>query len=178
MGRREPSVGRALRHDGGSATIVDSTTGGTISCAAVEGIGRADSGTIRDNDWFGATVMTGYGSCTGPGSAGLEVFSPEIRLAPTSYDAATDVVTGFAIVDIWGLFPTTPGCDVTLYPTDPLAEVPMTYDNGSTTVDLGPVTTAVYEATGPDCSAFPGQGEEMTFATTLVASPGFTVRPA
>jgi hypothetical protein len=162
----------------GSATIVDSTTGATIACSAVEGIGRADSGTIRPNDWFGSTVMTAYSSCTGPGTPDAEVFSPEIRLAPTSYDPATDIVTGFGIVDIWGLFPTTPTCDVTLYPTDPLVEVPMTYDNGTKTVELGPVTTAVYEATGADCSAFPAEGQEMTFSTTLVASPGFTVRPA
>jgi hypothetical protein len=162
----------------GSATIVDSATGATISCAVVDGVGRADSGTIRPNDWFGATIMTTYTSCTGPGGPGIEVFSPEIRMVPTAYDPVTDSLTGFAIVDIWGLFPAAPGCDVTLYATNPLYEAPMTYDNGNSTIDIGPVTAEVYEATGPGCSAFPPVGGEMTFETTLVASPGFTVRPA
>jgi hypothetical protein len=162
----------------GAASIVDSATGATISCAAVDGIGRADSGTIRPNDWFGATIMTTYTSCTGPAGSGIEVFSPEIRMVPTTYDPVTDSLSGFAIVDIWGLFPTAPGCDVTLYATNPLYEAPMTYDNGTSTIDIGPVTAEVYEATGPDCSAFPPVGGEMTFETTLVASPGFTVRPA
>jgi len=162
----------------GSATIVGSATGATIDCAVVDGVGRADSGTIRPNDWFGATIITTYTSCTGPGGPGIEVFSPEIRMVPTAYDPVTDSLTGFAIVDIWGLFPTAPGCDGTLYATDPLVEVPMSYDNVTSTIEIGPVTTEVDEATGPDCSAFPPVGGEMTFETTLVASPGFTVRPA
>jgi hypothetical protein len=162
----------------GSATIVDAATGATISCETIDGLGRADSGTYRPQDSFATTYITQYGSCAGPGATGFEVFSTGYRLRATGYDAGADSITGLAIVDIWEMWLTTPECDVSLFPTDPLAQVPLTYDNRTSTVDTGTVTVAVYVTSGTDCAGLPEVGDEMTFETTLVASPGFTVRPA
>lgn len=162
----------------GSATIADTVTGDTISCTTVDGWGNADSGTLRPQDWFAWARMTTYTSCTGLGGTWEYVFSPEIRVGADHYDPATDRITGDATVDIWGLFPTATGCDLSLYPIDPQAEVPMTYDNRSHTMDIGPVELVVEVADGPGCAGLPEVGDRMTFETTLVASPGFTVRPA
>lgn len=162
----------------GSATVVDPDTGATLSCAAIDGLGYAESGTYRPQDWFASTYISQYGSCTGPGATGLEVFSPEIRFVATAHDPAADRVTAVGIVDIWGLLLTRPSCSVSLYPTDPLDLVPLTYDNRTATFATDPVTVEVSDAVGDECTGLPEVGDVLTFGTTLVASPGFTVRPA
>jgi hypothetical protein len=163
----------------GSVTIVGVAGGGTISCALVDGWGWADSGTLRPNDFFGGTGGTTYGGCTGPGGTDLEVWSsPDMVFVPETYDAEADRLSGSAYPLTWGLFLDSPDCQVSLYPLDSNAPAPHSYDNRTATLDAGPVTVVAARADGTGCGALGEVGDELTFETTFVATPGFTVRPA
>jgi hypothetical protein len=166
----------------GSATIVDTTSGVTLSCPAIGGWGRAPSGMLRPQDLFGESGVTTYsdegGGCTGPAD-GVEIFSsPGILFAPGVYDAAADRVDGAAYPELWVLGIEAPGCSVDIYAQDPLAPAPLGYDNGTGTLDIGPVESVVTRADGTGCAGIAQVGDEVTFATTLEATPVFTVRPA
>jgi hypothetical protein len=153
--------------------------GGTIECPVVAGWGRADSGTLRPNDFFGETGVTSYADCTGPGTAGLTVdSSPGTVFVPEAYDAGADRISGSAYPWTWGLFLTAPECQVDLYPQDSNAPAPLTYDNATATLATGPVDLVVTRAEGTGCADLPEVGDEVTYETTVVATPGFTVRPA
>jgi hypothetical protein len=162
----------------GSATI-GLASGVTISCPLVDGWGRADSGTLRPQDLFGETGINTFAGCTGTGAAGLEVVSsPSMGLAPDAYDAGADRISGSALPQVWGLFLDAPDCELTLYAVDSDAPAPLTYDNRTATLDVGPIPVVVDEAAGTGCAGLGEVGDEMTYAFTYVATPGFTVRPA
>ena len=162
----------------GSATLVDTGSGATISCQAYGGWGRALNGTIPQDGSIGENWASIYDSCTGPGAEDLEVDSIYLWYGPTDYDAGADRVTGWAAADIWTLGLTWPDCLVDMYNVDPNTHVPMTYDNRSRTLTFGPITASVMKADGDGCAGRPDVGDVMTFETTLVvAAPGFTVRP-
>jgi hypothetical protein len=162
----------------GSATI-GLASGATISCSLVDGWGRAESGTLRPQDWFASTGVTSYGGCTGAGPAGVEVFSsPEMIFAPDSYDAGADRITGSTYTWIWGLFMDAPDCQIDLYPVDSDAPVPLTYDNPTATLDTGPIVVVATRADGAGCAGLAEVGDVLTYDTTFVVTPGITVRPA
>jgi hypothetical protein len=114
-----------------------------------------------------------------PGAAGVEVFSsPGTVFVAETYDAASDRISGSAYPWLWGLFLETPDGQVDLYPADSNAPVPFTYDNRTATLDAGPVGLVVSRADGTGCTDLAEVGDELTFETTLVVTPRFTVRPA
>lgn len=164
--------------DEGSITIAG-VGGGEVSCPLASGFGWADSGTLRPQDFFGEVGTTTYDAgCTGPGSAGLAVYSsPGTVLVAETYDAATDEIEGSAYPWLWGLFMETPGCQIDLYPVDSNAGAPLTFANATATLELGPVEVAVTRAEGAGCAGLPAVGDELTAELTLVATPGFTVHP-
>lgn len=175
-----PSANGVYETNEGSATVV-LATGAAVSCPVVSGWGRADSGTLRPQDVFGETGATHYGGggCTGPGGASVDIgSSPGMVFAPESYDAETDVVTGSALPWVWGMFMDWADCQIDMYPLDSNAPAPLTYDNRTGTLDLGPVAVEVTRAAGPGCVGLAQVGDHMTFQTTVVATPRFTVRPA
>jgi hypothetical protein len=43
---------------------------------------------------------------------------------------------------------------------------------------VGPIPVVVEEADGTQCAGLGEVGDQMTYAFTYVATPGFTVRPA
>jgi hypothetical protein len=163
----------------GSVTVANVTTGATISCSEVSGWGNADSGTIRPQDWFASSGITVYSACTGPGATDLEVISsPDMIYTPGSYDAGADRVTGTAYPLAWGLFLDAPDCQVDMYSQDEFLSAPLTYDNPTGTLDVDPLEVTVTRADGAGCAGVAAVGDVVTFATTLVATPAFTVRPA
>lgn len=175
-----PSANGVFETNAGSTTVGGTAGGGTISCPVVSGWGRADSGTLRPNDFFGETGVTNATPCTGgPGAAGLEVISsPGTVFVPETYDTAADRISGSAYPWLWGLFLEAPDCQVDLYAVDPNAPVPFTYDNPTGTLDAGPFDVVVTRAEGAGCADLAAVGDELTYDTTLVATPAFTVRPA
>lgn len=163
----------------GSATLVDTGSGATISCQVSGGWGRALNETVPQDGAIGENWASIYDSCTGLGADDLEVDSIYLWYGATEHDAAADRVTGWAAADLWTLGLTWPDCLVDLYNVDPNTLVPMTYDNRARTLTFGPITASVAKAEGGGCAGRPAVGDVMTFETTLVvASPGFTVRPA
>jgi hypothetical protein len=175
------------RADGGYDTDEGSASlhlagGATISCPLTAGWGRADSATLRPNDFFGETGVTTYGSCAGPGPAGVDVISsPGMVFVAEAYDAGADRITGSAYPWTWGVFLDAPDCQVDLYPRDSNAPAPLTYDNATSTrpatLTTGPIDVVVARADGAGCAGVAAVGDEATYETTVVASPGFTVRP-
>lgn len=163
----------------GSTTIV-LASGETVSCPLIDGWGRAHSGTVRPQDWFAVSGVTAFDNCTGPGAAAeLQVWSsPEMVFAPDAYDAAADRIMGTAYAWTWGLFLETPDCQVDVYAADPDGQAPLTYDNPTATLDTEPLAVVATRADGPGCAGLAQVGDELTFETTFVATPGFTVRPA
>jgi hypothetical protein len=175
-----PRVDGLYETNEGSVTIANVTTGATISCSGVSGWwGRADSGTIRPQDWFANSGVTVYDACTGPGPADLQVIStPDLVFLADSYDAGADRVSGTAYPLTWGLFLDSPDCQVDMYAPDADVSAPLTYDNPTGTLDVEPVEVVATRAEGPGCAGVAAVGDVLTFATTLVLTPAFTVRPA
>jgi hypothetical protein len=98
---------------------------------------------------------------------------------PEAYDAAADRVSGAALPWLWALAIEAPGCWVEMYAEDPdFQQAPLTYDNRTGTLDIGPVEVVVTLADGAGCAGLAQAGDAMTFEATLVATPAFTVRPA
>ena len=164
----------------GSATLVNVTSGVTVSCTAIGGWGRADSGTLRPQDVFGETGMTTYGyegGCTGPAPGSGLVSTPGMVFAPEAYDAATDTIDGAAYPWLWALALDAPGCFVEMYAEDPDAAAPLTYDNGTGALEIGPVVAVVTSTDGPACAGLAQVGDTMAYEASLVATPTFTVRP-
>ena len=135
--------------------------------------------TVRPQDWFASSGIISYADCAGPGAAGLEVAStPGMVFAPDGYDAETDRITGTTYTMTWALGLLTPDCTITLYPPDDTVGTPLTYDNPTATLHTGPVALVVALVEGTGCDDLAHVGDEMTFETTIVPDPGFTVRPA
>jgi hypothetical protein len=163
----------------GSATIGGAAGGTTITCPLTDGWGRAESGTVRPQDWFASSGVTTYGGCTGSGVAGLEIVSsPEMIFAPDAYDSAADRIIGSAYPGVWSLFLDAPDCQVDLYAVDSDAPTPLTYDNRTGTLDVDPIPVVATRAEGPGCAGLAQVGDVLTFEPTVVATPVFTVRPA
>jgi hypothetical protein len=162
----------------GSVTVTG-VAGGAVTCPLTDGFGWADSGTLRPQDVFAEVGITSYHSgCTGSGPAGLEVYStPGTVLHAESYDAVTDRISGAAYPWLWGMLLDAPDCQVDLYPIDSNAGAPLTFDNGTATIELGPIEVAVTSAEGAGCAGLAAVGDEMTVDLTVVATPGFTVHP-
>jgi hypothetical protein len=162
----------------GSVTL-GLASGETVSCSEADGWGRADSETLPPGGWYAVSGVTAYTGCTGPGAAAdLQVFStPEMVFGAETYDAAADRVTGPAFGWIWGLFLDTPDCQIDLYIEDPDIGVPVTYDNRTKTFDTGTFTLVATRADGAGCAGLVAVGDLVTYETTFVATPGFTVRP-
>jgi hypothetical protein len=164
--------------DGGSATVVDAG-GATLACSVVSGWGYADNGTVRPQDSFASSGVTLYSGCTGPGVEDVQVVSsPGLDFVAEGYDASTDLVTGVTYPLLWGLFLDAPECDVSLYPPVNDVVAPLSYDNRTATLRSGQLTVVAVQVDGTDCPGLPQVGDEVTFETTMVVSPGFTVRPA
>ena len=162
----------------GSATIVDAD-GATVACPVVSGWGYAEDGTVRPQDSFASAAWTIYSGCTGPWAEDVEVISsPDLWFMAQGYDASADLVTGVTYPLAWGVFLDAPECDVSLY--QPVNDVvaPMSYDNRTATVRSGRLVVEVHQVDGTDCAGLPQVGDEVTFETTMVMSPAFTVRPA
>ena len=152
--------------------------GGTVTCPLTDGFGWADSATLRPLDVFAEVGITNYSGCSGPVPAGLQVFStPGTVLHAETYDAAADRVSGAAYPWVWGMALVAPDCLVDLYPIDHDAGAPLTFDNRTATIELGPVETQVTHADGAGCAGLAAVGDEMEVELTVVASPGFTVHP-
>lgn len=164
--------------DGGSATVVDAG-GATLACPVVSGWGYADNGTVRPQDSFASSGGTLYSGCTGPGAEEVQVLSsPGLQFIAEGYDASADLVTGVTYPLLWGLFLDAPDCDVSLYPPVNDVVAPLSYDNRTATLRSGPLAVVAERVDGTDCAGLPQVGDEVTFETTMVMSPGFTVRPA
>jgi hypothetical protein len=162
----------------GSATV-GLANGATITCSVVDGWGRAESETLRPDGYFAGTGVTAYQGCTGPGAADVQVFSsPDMVFVADTYDPATDRITGVHYAWVWGLFLDAPDCQIDLYPVDPNGEAAITYDNRTKTLDTSPLAVVATRADGAGCAGLAQVGDELTFETTFVATPGFTVRPA
>ena len=153
--------------------------GTTMTCPVISGWGRASAGTVPANANYSETGATGFGRCAGSPVAGLQVVSaPHMGITATAYDAAADRVAGPAYPRMWGLFLDAPGCRVSLYPEGPNAGVPSSYDNRTATLGIGPIDVVVARADGTACAGLAAVGDEVTYRSTVVATPGFTVRPA
>ena len=165
--------------DEGSATVVNVTTGATVSCPVLYGSGEARSRTMRPQDLFGSTEFTAYGyeagGCTGPGLGILS--TPNLGFAVDAHDAAADRVDGSAVPLGWGFALDAPDCLAEAYPEVVGAASPLTYDNRTGAFEIGPVDVVVTRADGPGCAGLARVGDDMTFEATLVATPAFTVRP-
>lgn len=165
----------------GAVTITNVTSGVTVSCPAVSGAVRADTDTIRPQDVFGETGFTHYGyeggGCTAPTPIAGVLSSPGMVFHPQTYDAGADRVTGLALPWFWASAIEAPDCFIEMNATDPDSEAPLTYDNRTGTLELGPVVAEVGRVEGTGCAALAQVGDSMTFETTLVATPAFTVLP-
>jgi hypothetical protein len=165
----------------GSVTITNVTSGAAVSCPVLEGWGSADSRTLRPQDVFGETGFTTYGyeggGCTAPTPITGVVSSPGMVFHPETYDAGADRVDGSAYPWLWASAIEAPDCWIDMYAVDSDAAAPLTYDNGTGTLDLGPVVGEVTAADGAGCAALAQVGDSVTFETTLVATPVFTVHP-
>ena len=163
--------------DAGSATVVGAG-GATLACSVVSGWGYAANGTLRPQDSFASSGGAVYSGCTGLGPEGVEVISsPGLLFIAEGHDASADLVTGVTYPLTWGLLLDAPECDVSLYPAvDDVA--PLSYDNRTATLRSGRLAVVAEQVEGTDCAGLPQVGDEVTFETTLVMSPAFTVRPA
>jgi len=174
-----PSPDGIFATNEGSVSVVGAGTGVAITCPVLSGWGRADSATLRPNDFFGETGVTNAGDCTGPGSAGVEVISsPGTVFVAETYAAAADRIGGSAYPWLWGLFLEAPDCQVDLYAVDANAPAPLAYDNATATLEAGPIDVVATRAEGTGCADLATVGDRMTFQARLVATPGFTVHPA
>lgn len=161
----------------GSIRVIGAA-GGTVTCSLTDGFGWADSATLRPQDTFAEVGITSYSGCSGPGPAGMQVFStPGTILHAETYDAATDRITGSAYPWMWGMLMDAPDCQIELYPIDHDAGAPLTFDNRTATIELGPLEVQVTAVDGAGCAGLAAVGDEMAVELTVVASPGFTVHP-
>ena len=164
-------------HQGNASVRLASGT--TMSCPIASGWGRASARTVPGNGGYSETGNTAFGRCTGSPVAGLQVLSaPHMGITASTYDAVADRVAGPAYPRMWGLFLDAPGCRVSLYPEDPTAGVPSSYHNRTATLGIGPIDVVVARADGPACAGLAAVGDEVTYRSSVVATPGFTVRPA
>lgn len=167
--------------DEGSVTVTNVTSGVAVSCPLLQGWGSADSATLRPQDTFGETGFTSYGyeggGCTAPIPITGVLSSPGMLFHPQTYDAGADRVDGSAYPWLWASAIEAPDCWIDMYAADSDAPAPLTYDNETGTLDLGPVVAEVAAADGAGCAALAQVGDTMTFETRLVATPVFTVRP-
>jgi hypothetical protein len=165
----------------GSVTVTNVTSGAAVSCPLLDGWGSADSGTLRPQDTFGETGFTRYGyeggGCTAPTPITGVLSSPGMVFHPQTYDAGADRVDGSALPWLWASAIEAPDCWIDMYAVDSDAPAPLSYDNEAGTLDLGPVVAEVAAADGAGCAALAQVGDSVTFETTLVATPVFTVRP-
>ena len=165
----------------GSATVTNVASGATVSCPVLSGWGRADDGTLRPQDLFGETGGTAYGyeggGCTAPRPIDGIISSPGMVFHPETYDAAADRVDGAAYPWLWVSGIDAPDCVIDMYAVDANAPAPLTYDNRTGTLDIGPVVGEVTRADGAGCAGLARVGDSVTFETTVVATPVFTVRP-
>ena len=167
--------------DEGSTTIVNVRTGATVSCPVLQGSGWTRNGTVAPTALFGSTQFTTYGyeagGCTGPTPVLGVISTPNLYFAADAYDAAADRVHGSAVPLGWGALLDTPDCQVDMYPEEVATDWPLTYDNSTGILDIGPVDVVVTAADGAGCAGLAQVGDPLTFEATLVASPIFTVRP-
>lgn len=173
------SPGGTISAKSGKTTLVDKTTGTTLTCTSSKASGKLKSGSGLSGTGIGSIAKITFSSCNGPVGLVFTVTAGHLpwKINASSYNSTTGVTTG-TITGIHAKL-SGPGCTAIVDGTSSTAnngKVKVTYTNKTAVLKVSTSGGNLHTYSVNGCAGLVKSGDADTFSASYVLSPKQTIK--